>query len=486
MFATMLVALYTSRVVLRVLGASDYGLYSVVGGIVTMFSMFSGTLSLGTQRFLNIAMGENDFLKLKKVFSIAFGLHVYTALIVFVLAETVGLWFLYTQMNIPDNRMTAALWVYQFSIIAFIASLIQIPFNSSIIAHEAFNIYAYMSIYDVVMKLLVVYLLTISTIDKLIFYALLVMLVNISSMLIYNFYCQRHYSECRWKINWEKGLAMQILNYSEWNIFGSSVGFATGQGVNILLNIFCGTIVNAARAISVTVSTYLTQFVNNFQTAVNPQLIKMYAAKEYEQMYRLTINSCRINAYFFLLMAIPLGIEIKFVLQIWLGEYPPLTDLFVQIILIQSFLNCINRPLITHIHASGKMKMPNLTDGIGLLLILPISYIILKLGYGPIPVLWANSLIWIVDIFFSIYWPNRYTGIPIKLVLKQVFGNVILGASLMLLIPYIASTFMQEGLIRFFVVCGVSVATSLIVIYFWGMTPGMKDLLKSKLHIGNK
>lgn len=480
MFVTMIVALYTSRVILRVLGASDYGLYSVVGGIVTMFSMISGTLASGTQRFLTYAMGENDFLKMKTTFSIALGLHFFVSIIVLVLAETIGLWFLNTQMSIPEGREVAAFWVYQFSIVAFIVNLIQVPFMSCIIAHERMNMYAYMSIYDTVMKLFVVLLLQYIETDKLILYAALILFVNLTSVLIYNLYCRHYFKECTWKVLWEKQLARQIISYSGWNIFGSATGFANGQGVNILLNIFCGTVVNAARGITMTVNTFVTQFVSNFQTAVNPQLVKLFAAKEYDKMYRLTVNSCRINGYLFLLLAIPAGIEIRFLLSLWLSDYPMYTESFIQIIFIQSLLFSLDRPLITHIHASGKVKWPNLTGGLALLLVLPISYVLLKLGYSPISVAWANSLIWIFDTINSIYWPHKYTGIPYKLILKDIYGNVFLGGAVMLLVPYFISTTMEEGFLRFLIVGVVSLITSFTVIYYWGMTPGMKSLLLSK------
>lgn len=483
MFVTMIVALYTSRIVLRILGASDFGLYNVVGGVITMFSMFSGTLASGTQRFLTFAMGESNFAKLQTTFSLALGLHVVVSLILFVLAQTIGLWFLNTQMNIPEGRGIAAFWVYQFSIVAFIVSIIQIPFMSCIIAHERMGMYAYMSIYDVVMKLLVVIILQFLSYDKLILYAFMILIIDLTSMLIYNFYCRKNFNECTWKIRWDKQLAIKIISFSGWNIFGSSVGFANGQGINILLNIFCGTVVNAARGISVIICNFVSQFVNNFQTAVNPQLIKLFAAKEYEKMYRLTVNSCRINGYLFLMIAIPAGIEIKFLLKLWLGEYPQYTEAFVQIILLQALLNTLDRPLITHIHASGKVKMPNLTGGIVLLMVLPISYILLKLGYSPIVVAWANSLIWIGDNINAIYWPHKYTGIPVKLILIQIYGNIFFGGLIMLLIPYLVSTTMKEGLARFLIVGFVSAFTSVVVFYFWGMTSGMKDLVLSKLHV---
>ena len=483
MFVTMIVSLYTSRIVLKVLGASDYGLYSVVGGIVFVFSVISDTLTLGTERFLNYAMGENDFLKLQKTFSISLTINIVASLIILLLAETLGLWFLNYKINIPPGRETAAFWVYQFSVVMFIVNLIQIPFNGSIIAHEQMNVFAIMSIFDAVMKLLIVILLQFLVYDKLILYSALMLMIGLISMLIYNIYCHRNYAECRWRLMWDRKLAAQILTYSGWNMFGSGVSFATGQGINILLNIFCGTVVNAARAISVTVSWFVGKFAINVQTAVNPQLIKMYAAGEYDKMYRLTVNSCRVNAYIFLSVAIPLAIEMEYVLRLWLGEYPENTAIFSRIALVQMFLYVLDRPLIVHINAAGKMKMPNLTDGIALLMALPISYLVLKLGYGPVAVCWVNALIWLCDNFFSVYWPNKYTGIPVKMVLKEVYANVFIGGTIMFLVPYIVSHTMADGLLQFLVVGLVSVVTSFSVVYLWGMTKGMRKVFLEKIHV---
>src|SRR5574344_382798 len=483
MFVTMAVALYTSRVVLRVLGASDYGLYNVVGGIVTMFSMFGTTLAGGTQRFLTFAMGEGDYVKLKKTFSIAMGLHVVIAISLLFIAETIGLWFLYTQMNIPAGRVTAAVWVYQFSVTAFVVNLIQVPFMSCLIAHERMNMYAYMSIYDVVMKLLIVFLIQWTAVDKLIFYSALILFVNVTSVLLYNFYCRHHFSECTFKLLWDKPLALSIINFSGWNIFGSSLGFFSGQGVNILLNIFCGTIVNAARGLATTVNQYIVGFVSNFQIAVDPQIVKMYAAKEYNKMYELIVNNARIAEYLYLLIAIPAYLEIEFVLDLWLGKYPSYTPIFLRIILIQSAFQTINRPLVACIHASGHMKWPNLTAGVSLMMIFPVTYLILKLGGSPILVFEASAVIWSFDNLWNIYWTHHYVGIPISLILRKIYSNVIVGAVAMFIIPYYVSTLMIDGWLRFVIVCGVSVLTSCIVIYIWGMTPGMKNLVKVKLHL---
>lgn len=482
MFFTMIVALYKSRIVLQVLGDSDYGLYNVIGGVLTMFSMFSGALMVGTQRFLTFALGERDFGKLQRVFSLALGLHIAMAVFILLLSETIGLWFLYEYLKIPDGRMTAALWVYQFTILGFLINLIQLPFQACLIAHEKMSMYAYMGIYDVAMKLMLVIMLQYVTFDKLILYAALVFVVNFTSAVIYNFYSRRHFSECAFKIAWDGDLAREFVSYSGWNLIGGSFGFFTNQGINILLNIFCGTVVNAARGLSMMVNSYVTSFVNNFQTAASPQIIKMFAAKEYDGLYRLVINNCRMAEYLFLLVAIPLFIEVDFVLTLWLGKYPAYTAIFIQIILIQSAESTVNYPIGILIHASGRMKNPSISAGV-VILIFPASYLLLKWGYSPVAVYIASAIIWFYLNVCNLYFANKYTKIPIKQVLKEVYANIVIGGAIMFLPPFIVSGQMEEGWLRFITVGSVSFLTSVLVIYAWGMTPGMRLMVLKKIHM---
>ena len=486
MSATMAVSLYTSRIVLQVLGVSDYGLYNVIGGILTMFAMFSAALNVGTQRFLTFAMGENDDDKLKRTFSLALGLHVALSIFILLLAETFGLWFLETQMNIPEGRETAAFWVYQFTVIGFLLTLCQVPFQSCLIAHEEMNMYAYMSIYDVVMKLLIVFLIQFMSFDKLILYGLLILMVNVTSILIYNIYCQRRYEECTFKVRWDSQLAKEIAVYSGWNLFGGSLGFLTNQGVNILLNIFCGTAVNAARGLSMTVNTAVVGFVNNFQTAVNPQIVKLYAAGELEKLFKLIINNGRVAVYLFLLIAIPAFIEIDFVLHLWLGEYPEYTAIFVQLILIQSANQTANQPIGMLLHAIAKLKYPTITTVL-LMMVFPVSYVLLKMGYSPISVYVASCCIWLFQNVGDLFWAHRYSGISVKKVLRDIYFNVYVGAIVMFSLPWLVSTQMEEGWGRLLTVGSISVIWSSIIIYFWGLTPGMRSLVNDKaLQLKNK
>lgn len=475
MLLTMAVGLYAARIVLQVLGASDFGLYNVVGGIVTMFTFLNSTLATGTQRFLTFALGENKFQKLRDVFSTASYLHLFFAVVILIISEVVGLWLLYNQMQILEERMQAAFWVFQFSTIAAMVAIIQVPYMSSLIAHEKMDIYAWVSIYDAVMKLVIVYLIQVVDTDKLILYAFLFFLVHVSTALIYIFYCRYKYEECRMFGGFNKDTFREIASFSGWNIFGCGAVALQGQGVNILLNMFFGTIVNAARGIAFQVNNIILQFVNNFQTAVNPQIVKLYASGQKEKMIRLVINNSKMAAYLLLLITIPLFIELDYVLKIWLGEYPDYTVIFLRITIIQTLVQTITRPVVMAIHAVGKMKAVNLTSGTALLLIMPVSYIMLRLGVSPVTVFWVNVIPWFIELLFELYWLNRYIDFPFFGFYKQVYAVVFPLAFLMFSIPYgIKQYFGLDGWVSLIVTCGVSTISTCLIVYYLGISKNLR------------
>lgn len=481
MLITMAVGLYTSRVVLATLGVSDYGLYNVVGGIVVVLASINGTLATGTQRFLSFALGEDDEDKLRSVFATAVLLHLLFAVIFLIVAETAGLWFLNAKMNIPEGRETAAFWVYQFSVITTVISIIQVPYMSAIIAHEKMNVYAYMSIYDAVAKLLVVYLLIVTSFDKLIFYAALICAVGATSALMYNLYCRFKFSECKLHPKMNKAIFKEMANFSGWNIFGCVAVPLQTQGLNILLNIFFSTIVNAARGIAVQINNIILQFVNNFQTAVNPQIVKLYAAGQKEEMIHLVINNSKFAGFLYLFIAVPLFVEIEFVLDIWLVEYPEYTIPFVRIILIQSLIQTLTRPVVMVVHAVGKMKGPNLTAGIVLLSAVPLTYVLLKIGMDPVSVFVVNLIPWVIETFIDLYWEHKYIGFPIWGFYKKVYLVVFPIALLIFAVPYVAHIYLPlDDWIRFLMVCIISICTSTIVIFYLGLSKQLREMLLCK------
>lgn len=483
MLLTLIVGLYTSRVVLRTLGVSDYGLYNVVGGVVTMFTFFNATLRTGTQRFLSFALGEGNLEKLKLVFSTAFYLHVFFSILLLVLIEVAGLWFLQHKLNIPEGREVAAYWIFQFSTLASVVTVIQVPYMSSIIAHEKMDIYAYMSIYDVIMKLLIVFMIQIIDNDKLILYGFLYLLVNITSAVIYNIYCRKHFDECKRVVfSYDKRIFKEILTFSGWNVFGCAAGAFQIQGLNILLNLFFNTIVNAARGIALQINNIIMQFVNNFLTAVNPQIIKLYANSQIEELNKLVTNSAKYAAYMLLFISIPVFVEEKFLLDIWLGDYPDYTLSFVRIILVQSLIQTMTRPIVTLCHATGKMKMPNLTAGSVLLAILPVSYLLLLMGVDPNVVMIANIVPWILETIIDGYWVYRYAQFPIISFMKEVYGHVIPLSILMLSFPLLLHKFLLcNEILRFFIVCACSVVFSTICLYSIGIPRSLRISIKNKV-----
>ncbi len=481
MLITMVVGLYTSRVVLATLGASDFGLYNVIGGIVVVLASINGTLATGTQRFLSYAIGENNEEKLNTVFSTAVLIHLIFAIILFIIAETIGLWFLSCKMNIPIGRETAAFWVYQFSIITTVINIIQVPYMSAIIAHERMNVYAYMSIYDVAAKLLVVYLILVAQYDKLIFYAALICVVSTTSALLYNVYCRSKFPECKLHPKMDWAVFREMAFFSGWNIFGCVAVPLQTQGLNILLNIFFNTIVNAARGIAVQINNIIIQFVNNFQTAVNPQIVKLYAAGQKEEMIHLVINNSKFAGFLYLIIAVPLFVEIEFVLDIWLVEYPEYTIPFVRIILIQSLIQTLTRPVVMVVHAVGKMKGPNLTAGIALLLAVPMTYVLLKMGLDPVSVFAINLIPWLLETFFELYFENKYIDFPIWGFYKNVYLLVFPIALVIVAVPYLVHVVLPiEGWWRFLVVCSISVITSSVVIFYFGLSKHLREMVIAK------
>jgi O-antigen/teichoic acid export membrane protein len=466
MLFTMVVSLFTSRVVLNAIGVVDFGIYNVVGGIVVMFAFLNGTLGSGTQRFITFQLGKNDFNELKKVFSTSLLLHLCIALIILILAETVGLWFLNNKLNIPVDRMYAAQWVYQFSVFASIISIVQVPYNASIIAHENMTVYAYVSIVEVSLKLLLVYLLLISNYDKLITYSLLIFAVSVIVMSIYRIYCKKKYDECRFHFVWDKEIFQSMLSFSGWNIFGVLAFTGANQGINILLNIFFGPSVNAARAVSYQISSSVNAFVTNFQTAVSPQIVKLFAENKIDELKNLVFQNAKYAFLLLFFISLPILYELDTILYLWLKIVPKNTVLFCRIILLQSLLYSMNTPFIMAIHAVGKTKYINLTGGTALLLVLPISYFLLKMGFPA----YVPFIIYILGTIGEFYFDLHFLKKFINLSFKDFFIKTIIPILKVVLISIALTSIvyflMDKSFIRFLLVFITSSATILFSTYF--------------------
>ena len=378
MFLTMGLSLYTSRVILKTLGAEDFGLYNVVAGVVTMLGFVNGSLINASSRFITYSLGTKDLVELKKTFNSIVTIHLLFVFFIILLAETIGLWFVKTQLVIPPTRMTAAVWAYQSAVAAASLMFLYAPFNSLIIAYERMTIFAYVSIFDKVVQLLIAVLVSFVTIDKLISYSIFVVCAQFMVLLIYFLYCRNKIPVSHFSLSFEKERFRKIFFYAGWVLNGNLAYLGYTQGLNVLLNIYFGPIVNAARGLSVQVQSAILSFTNNFQTAVNPQIIKSYAQGDYQRMHQLVLVSSRIGFYLMLLIILPLYFNIDYVLKLWLNDVPEHTSVFVKIMLILGLNSTLKNPTLTAIHATGDVKRFQLWEGGLLLTILPIAWLLLK------------------------------------------------------------------------------------------------------------
>ena len=453
MFISMVVGLYTSRVVLATLGVEDYGIYGVVGGVVGMMGFLNASMSGATSRFLTFELGKGDKERLAKTFSSALIVHIAIAIIVFILAETVGLWFLCNKLNIPEGRMEAAHWVYQFSILATMLSITQVPYNATIIAHEKMDVYAYMEILNVSLKLLIVYLLCIGNFDKLILYASLMLAVSILIMMVYRIYAIRQFPEAHFHWIWDKTYLRPLLSFSGWDLYGNACVIARQQGTNFLINIFYGVVFNAASGIATTVQGTISGLAFNIILAFRPQIIKQYAKGNVEDMSKLVGNAVCFTTILFGCMSIPLILETHYIMKAWLGVIPEKSEIFCQILLIASFLGLLNNIWNTCIHATGKIKEISIFSGTFFLISLPIIYVVFQFK-APVE---SAYLVFILSIVF-VNVSNLLIikkKIP-KLKLNFVFLNYIKVIIVLMASYYITSLFkaqMQETFIRLLVDC---------------------------------
>ena len=422
----MAISLYTSRVILRVLGVEDFGIYNVVGGIVSMMGVINGAMSVSTQRYLTFELGRGDSLRLKQVFSVCVSIYMLLSLILFVLAETIGLWFLNTKLVIPPERLVAANWVYQFTILSTIISLLSNPYNAVIISHEKMGVYAYISILDVILKLAAVYALYVVPLDRLIVYGFFILLIHVIDRIIYGIYCQRRYAEAAYRFYWEKALFQKILSYTGWNLFGSAAALVKGQGLNILLNMFFNPSVNAARGIAYQVNSAVHQFFTNFYTAVRPQITKYYAQNDMENMFKLVFRSSKMSFFLILFISLPLIIEAPYVIQLWLGQMPEYVVPFMRLIIIITAVDAMANPLMTTAHATGNIALYQSVVGTMTILNIPISYVFLNLGFSPLVVFEVSLAISLINLFLRLWIVKRLVKFPVWEYIRKILLNCFL------------------------------------------------------------
>ena len=471
MLFSMLVSLYTSRVVLNTLGVENYGIYNVVGGVVAMMGILNGAMSTSVQRFLNFELGAGNNERLSQTFSMSLNIYALFALVFVVLAETVGVWFLNTHLLIPQERLMAANYVFQFSIFGTVISLMSNPYNAAIIAHERMDVYAYTSIFEVLVKLGIVYLLLVISFDKLIGYGLFMTCASCLVTLVYYIFCKKHFMECRYKLYWDKSLFRQLFSYFSWNLFGSAAALVKGEGLNILLNMFFNPVVNGARGIACTVNNVLMQFFNNFYTAVRPQIVKYYAQGDRESMLDLVFKSTKYSFFLCLIVSLPVLIEAPYLIHLWLGQTPEYTIIFTRLIVVISIVDALAAPIMTAAHATGKIKLYQFVVGMITILNIPISYCALKYVSTNAVTVYVVSLALAVTAFVVRLWiVKRLVNFSIRLYFRTVILKILMLSALSVPLPLGLHLIMGNGFISSAVVIIVSVISSCILIYTLGMS----------------
>lgn len=394
MLLLIVINLYTSRVILNALGVEDFGIYNVVGGVVAMFSILSSSLSSAISRFITYELGNNNSHKIAQIFSASVTIQILLSIIIAILIESVGLWFLNNKMTIPEHRIFAANCVLQFSIITFIINLISIPYNAAIIAHEKMSAFAYISIVEAIGKLSIAYLVIVSPIDKLIFYSILMCIIAVIIRFIYGSYCKKNFVECTYHFEWNTKILKEMFSFAGWNFIGSAAGILRSQGISILLNIYFGPIVNAAQGIATQVNNAISGFSSNFLVAVNPQIIKSYSQNDLERSYSIAMYAGRFAFFLLIVFSVPIIIETRFILELWLKSVPEFSIRFIQLTLILTIIESISLPIITLQQATGRIRNYQIIVGSIHMLNFPISLILLHIGLQP-------NIVYIVAIFLA-------------------------------------------------------------------------------------
>lgn len=469
MLLMMFVTLFTSREVLDKLGVTDYGIYNVVGGVVAMLGFLNSSMSNAVQRYLSFEIGKNNEAGVNRIFNVSLFAHAGIAVFVFIVMEIVGVWYLNTHMNIPAERMDAANWVLQCSIFTTLFTIVQVPYNAIIISKEQMGIYAYISILEVVLKLLVVYMLAIGNFDKLKLYSVLIMVVTIGIVMIYRFYCTRKYKEAKFKLIKDWNLLKQIVGFASWNMLGELAWVFTGQGVNIILNSFFGPVVNAARGLAEQVNGAVNRFVANFQTAVNPQLIKNYASDHLGEMKTLLFRSTRFSYYLLLTLSLPIILKMDFILHLWLKEVPDYTVGFCQLVLVSSLVSTLSNLLAQVARAYGKIRNYQIIVSIFLFLNFPLSYIVLKFGCSPLSSMFVNIGVNTMLLFVRLRLTNRMIQMTYGSFIRNVLLPVIIVTAVALVIPLIIYFMLDNSIISFIIVCLVSFVSVGVSTYALGM-----------------
>ena len=480
---TMFVTLYTSRVVLNTLGIDDYGIYNVVGGFVAMFAVLSSSLSNAISRFLTYELGHGDKNRLNLIFCTGVNIQIGMSLLIVVVCEAIGIWFLNCEMSIPTDRLYAANWVLHLCMLTFCVNLISVPYNAAIIAHEKMDAYAYISILEVLLTLGVVYLLVVSPIDKLITYSILLFLVKLFIRFVYGIYCGSKFEECKYHIVFEKNILKEMSGFAGWNFFGNSAYLFNTQGVNMLMNIFFGVAINAARGIAAQVDTAVKLFVGNFMTAVNPQITKSYATGDVSYMHMLIYRSSKLSGYLLLYFAIPVILEADEILYIWLKIVPDYTATFIRILIIISFFDtAFSSSMVTAVNATGRIKKYQIIVTTIGCLVFPLTWLAYYLGAAVWATYIVYGIVYFVLIFVRLYILKGLIDFHPFDFIKKVMLPYLPVILFSFIPPILIVYYIPEGFVRLVATFVVSFLSTSLVVYFIGLTKSEKLFVKGMIN----
>lgn len=452
MIVSIVVNIFTVRVLWQVLGVNDYGIYNVVGGIVLMFIFLNNAMIASSQRFISYGLGKGDPDALRRTFSISITVHILLAVAVLIIAETVGLWFLNAKLNIPVERMVAANWVYQSAVIAFIINMVSVPYNACIVAHEHMDVYGYLGILEVFLKLGIVLLVAVLPFDRLISYAILLMMVSLVMRLIYSIYCKKHFAECRYTKTKDVGIMKEMFSFAGWSLIGN-MGFSVReQGLNIVLNLFFNVAVNAAKGIANQIGSVLNGFASSFTMAVNPQITKRYAAGETASMMNLMFSGCKYSLMLMAIIVLPLTAAADTVLHIWLGNVAPYTVGFLQLVLVMSLIDCVVSPIVTAMQATGNIRKFQIVISIIMIANLPIAWLWLKFSSNPYIVMYVSIATSVIGLVARLMLLHELIPFSYAEFFRKVYGRtlpviILLGVIIFLIEPFFASNLV--GLVLF-------------------------------------
>lgn len=471
------VGLYTSRVVLAILGVEDYGLYNLIGGVVAFFSFFQQALTNATHRFIVYDIGVGNTDNLVKTFSMAINVHVLLAFIVILLCEVVGLWFLNNKLVVPENRIIAAHIVFQLSILSFCLNLVRIPLNSVIIAYEHMNFYAYTSIVEVVLKLLIVYILSLFTIDKLILYSFLLLCISILLLLWYKVYCQKLFIFCRYKKIWDSQIFKRMINYSGWSVVVNGVDVSVTQSIVFFFNIFFGLVANAALGVANQVNGMLNQFLSTFTQAYNPQIIKSYAIGDKTYFIKLLLSTSKISFFLLLLLSVPILLNIDYILDIWLVNPPTGTSSFVVLIVIYSLIDAYSAPLWQGVHATGNIKTHQLLMASIKVINIPLVYLLLYNGASATVALVVKAFLNFVCSIVRPCYVRVLYGLPLKEYFIKVLGVIFIVVLLTVPLPLYISMILTDGILKLLITSSTYLFMAIPIIYFIGLSKQERHLI---------